>query len=92
MKHLKRMICILAILFFAVGSMAVTVQAAQSGNPQTKCPVLGGAINKDLYVDYEAKRIYFCCAGCPREFEKDPAKYMKKLEEQGVAPEATPKN
>jgi YHS domain-containing protein len=92
MKYTKRMICILAILFFAVGSMAVAVHAAQGTTAQTKCPVLGGDIDKNVYVDYEGKRIYFCCAGCPEEFKKDPAKYMKKLKEQGVTLEATPKN
>jgi len=48
---------------------------------QTVCPVMGGKINKDLYVDYQGQRIYFCCKGCPATFEKDPEKYMKKLDE-----------
>jgi len=46
---------------------------------QTVCPVMGGAINKAIYVDHESKRIYFCCAGCVDAFKKDPAKYIAKL-------------
>ena len=58
--------------------------------PQTTCPVLGGKVNKDIYADYQGKRVYFCCAGCIDEFKKDPAKYVKKLEDAGVTIEKTP--
>jgi YHS domain-containing protein len=92
MKHMRKTICLLAFMAFAVGSLAVTVPLALGANSQEKCPVLGNPINKNVYTDYEGKRIYFCCAGCPQEFKKDPAKYMKKLEEQGVVPEAAPKS
>ncbi|MGE0002291.1 MAG: YHS domain-containing protein [Fimbriimonadaceae bacterium] len=30
------------------------------------------------YQDYEGKRYYFCCDGCPESFKKDPAKYAQK--------------
>ena len=46
---------------------------------QKTCPVMGGAINKAIYTDYQGKRVYFCCAGCVSEFQKDPAKYIAKL-------------
>lgn len=91
MKQVKRTICILAIMFFALGSTAFTLKAVHAATPQTKCPVLGGQINKDVYTDYQGKRIYFCCAGCPDQFKKDPAKYMKKMEQEGVTLEAAPK-
>lgn len=92
MKHKKRVVGILVIMIFALGAMSLTIEAAQGVNPQSKCPVQGGPINKEVYVDYNGKRIYFCCDGCPQEFMKDPPKYMKKLEEQGVTLEAAPVN
>lgn len=52
---------------------------------QTTCPVKGGAINKSLYVDHDGKRIYVCCNECIAEVQKDPAKYVKSMEEAGVA-------
>jgi YHS domain-containing protein len=52
--------------------------------PQTMCPIKGLAINKSIYVDYEGKRIYFCCPGCPAEFNKAPAKYVKEIEDKGI--------
>jgi hypothetical protein len=55
--------------------------------PQTTCPVLGGEIDKNLFVDYEGKRIYVCCAGCIDELKKDPGKYIKKLESMGQSVE-----
>lgn len=57
---------------------------------QTTCPVMGGKIDKKFFVDHEGKRVYFCCGGCDGTFKKDPAKYLKKLEEQGVTPEPAP--
>ncbi len=57
---------------------------------QTTCPVLGGNIDKNVYADYQGKRIYFCCKGCDDEFKKDPEKYLKKLKDEGVTPEAAP--
>ncbi len=48
---------------------------------QTTCPVMGGKINKDLFVEYEGRRIYVCCPACLEEVKKDPAKYAKKLAE-----------
>ncbi len=73
----------------AINATRVAANAAQN-KAQTLCPVLGGEIDKRLYVDYKGYRIYFCCKGCPEEFMKDPEKYMKKLRESGVTLEKSP--
>ena len=57
---------------------------------QTKCPVMGGAINRDVFTDYNGHRIYFCCAGCDAEFHKDPEHFLKQMQEAGVMLEKTP--
>ncbi len=91
MKIFKTLIIALTLAAFAAGSVwAAEPKAATEGEPQTTCPVLGGNVNKQVYADYKGKRIYFCCAGCDAEFKKDPEKYMKKLEEQGVKLEPSP--
>jgi len=46
---------------------------------QKLCPVMGGAINKELYTEYKGKKVYFCCPGCKETFEKEPEKYIAKL-------------
>ncbi|MBA7644569.1 hypothetical protein ES703_52313 [subsurface metagenome] len=53
-------------------SAAVTIE-------QTICPVMAGAINKDIFTEYKGKKVYFCCAGCKEKFEKEPEKYLAKL-------------
>jgi ABC-type Zn2+ transport system substrate-binding protein/surface adhesin len=50
---------------------------------QTTCPVMGGTINKELYVDKDGKRIYVCCEACIEKLKADFAKYEAKLEEMG---------
>jgi YHS domain-containing protein len=51
---------------------------------QTLCPVMGGEVNKKLFVDYEGKRIYVCCRDCLKAVKLDPAKYVKQLEADGI--------
>jgi YHS domain-containing protein len=46
---------------------------------QTTCPVMGGAIDKTLFVEYKGKKVYFCCKGCPETFLANPEKYLAKL-------------
>jgi YHS domain-containing protein len=59
---------------------------------QTVCPVMGQKIDKKYYVDYKGKRVYFCCDSCPKTFEADPEKYMKKLADTGVILEEVPED
>jgi len=49
---------------------------------QTVCPVTGGNINPNIYVDHNGRRIYFCCDGCDDAFQKHPAKYLERLDKQ----------
>jgi YHS domain-containing protein len=46
---------------------------------QTTCPVMGGAINKALFTEYQGKKVYFCCDGCKEKFEAAPEQYIAKL-------------
>ena len=62
-------------------------EVIEAAVPQKTCPVMGGEINKEIYADHEGKRVYFCCPGCISAFEKDPVKYLEKLESLGETPE-----
>ena len=46
---------------------------------QKTCPVMGRAIDKNIYTEYKGKKVYFCCSGCKEAFEKEPEKYLSKL-------------
>ncbi|MHC4914784.1 MAG: hypothetical protein ACYTGB_04770 [Planctomycetota bacterium] len=48
---------------------------------QKTCPVMEGRrIDPKLFADDEGRRIYFCCRACIGMFEKDPEKYVKKVD------------
>ncbi len=47
---------------------------------QKTCPVMdGNPINKNLFVEYKGKKVYFCCAGCKEKFLANPEQYIAKL-------------
>jgi YHS domain-containing protein len=52
---------------------------AAASMEQTTCPVSGDKIDKNVFVEYKGKKVYFCCAVCKGKFEKDPEKYIAKL-------------
>ena len=57
---------------------ATTATAASA--EQTMCPVMdGNKIDKNVFVGYKGKKVYFCCAQCKAAFEKEPEKYLAKL-------------
>ena len=48
------------------------------------CIVTGeklGEMGDPFVYEYEGREIKFCCKGCVKDFKKDPAKYIKKIEE-----------
>lgn len=91
---MKRNACIsvcLSALLMISGILAVpSLRAEEQGKAQTLCPIMGGPIDKTAYVDYEGKRVYFCCTGCKSEFLKDPEKHIQKMESQGIVLETVP--
>ena len=83
-------VVLVLVLALAVAGAGLAASPATAGQAQAVCPVLGGKINQSLCADYQGQRVYFCCPGCVGPFQKDPEKYLKKLKDQGVTPEATP--
>ena len=60
-------------------SMEQKMPEAMASNEQTHCPVMGGVINKEIFIEYKGKKVYFCCPGCEDPFKKEPEKYVQKL-------------
>lgn len=56
-----------------------TAEQTATTAEQTICPVMGNPINKDIFVEYKGKKVYFCCPGCEEQFNKEPEKYIAKL-------------
>jgi YHS domain-containing protein len=87
----KMLIIFLAGVSILGGSVLFAKETKNSDNQQTSkvkyqtvCPVMGGKINKKLFVDFKGKRIYVCCPGCIKALKKNPEKYIKKLEKEGI--------
>jgi len=67
-----------------------SMRATRPKKPQTRCPVMGGEIDRNIYVDVKGKRIYVCCRGCDDAIRAEPDIYLRKIEKAGVALEDTP--
>ncbi len=57
---------------------------------QTHCPVMGGKISKNAFVDYKGKRVYFCCPGCDKKFLANADERIAAMEAKGVVFEKAP--
>lgn len=74
-----------AILAIAVVALSVPVFAQGKKTEKKKeiaCPVMPDhkvdikkATKSKMFADYEGRRYFFCCAGCPDKFKADPKKY-----------------
>ena len=75
----------------AASSLSAAEKPSQGGKneklkpyPLKTCVVTGEKLGDmgDPYVyKYQGREIKFCCKGCLKDFNKEPAKYVKKLEE-----------
>lgn len=54
-------------------------EAEAASAEQTLCPVMNSPIKKTVFVEYQGKKVYFCCPGCEGAFLKSPQKYLSKL-------------
>jgi len=54
--------------------------------PQTTCPIMGGAINKEHYVDKDGQRIFVCCPPCKEKVAEDFEGAVEKLAEKHQGP------
>ena len=74
-----------AALMLAVSvSSARAEKAAKAAPKEVACAVMkdhkvniADATKKKMFADYNGSRYFFCCAGCPAEFKKDPSKFAK---------------
>ena len=54
----------------------------------TTCPVSGeklGEMGKPYVFVYQGQEVKLCCPGCKKDFDKDPAKYLKKIQDAAAA-------
>ena len=80
-----------AVLFVALCAATLTAAAGDTNSVKLKpytlktCVVSGDKLGEmgDPYVyAYKGREIKFCCKNCLKDFNKDPAKYLKKIDEE----------
>jgi YHS domain-containing protein len=89
MKSVKHFVALglsLAVLTGPFVALAGDKAADPKLKPYTlkQCIVSGDKLGEmgDPYVfEYEGRQIKFCCKNCVKDFKKDPAKYIKKIEQ-----------
>ncbi len=52
----------------------------------SKDPVCGMDVRPEPatpHAEYQGQTYYFCCSGCMKRFEREPEKYLRKVEAAG---------
>ena len=81
-----------ALLALATITSTADDKKAPTPDKMTTCPVSGdklGEMGKPYVFEYKGREVKLCCPDCKKDFDKDPAKFMKKVE---AADKAAAKN
>jgi YHS domain-containing protein len=62
----------------------------EPGKPQTVDVLTGDAVDRNLYGDYDGKRVFFCHPGSKTRFESNAAENLQKTKEKGIVLEKVP--
>ena len=79
---------VFAMGMYAFAAEPSTQPSTQPSAKQTKCVVSDeelGSMGDPVVLTHEGREVKLCCSGCTKRFQKDPAKYIKKLDEQAAA-------
>ncbi len=95
MKTLKKLTALaLSVPFLALplASLADNTNSAASTPPKpdklTTCPVSGeklGEMGQPYVFTYQGQEVKLCCSGCKKDFDKNPAPYLKKIQDAAAA-------
>ena len=97
---MKKMIVIMTLAIFVVGSAVILLDAKVSSAKSMiipdadnkTCPVTGQAITaKKASTVYQGSRVWFSSYAAVQEFKKNPAKYAGNISTAAVAPAASTK-
>ena len=84
---MKTCSCVLAVTVGMVvlvsgcsSPIEVKPQTAPVEIGQTRCPVIGRAIDEEVFVEHGGRRVYFCCTACEGTFKKAPRLFLAKLD------------
>lgn len=85
------------LLALFAGSLLVNVVSAAdkaaepAAYPLKTCVVSGeklGSMGKSFVHTYEGREVQFCCKACLKDFNKDPQKFLKKIDAAAEKPKS----
>ncbi len=100
-KNLTALTLTACVLAAPLATLAVNTNAPAGADKKlipdklTTCPVsgdkLGGDMGKPFVMEYKGQEVKLCCKDCKKDFDKNPAKYIKKIREADKAKDAPAK-
>ncbi|MFH0907335.1 MAG: TRASH domain-containing protein [bacterium] len=81
---MKTTLMTLTVLLALNGSAWAVAADKADTYPLTTCVVSGeklGEMGDPVIFNYEGREVRFCCKNCKKDFLKDPAKYLKKIDD-----------
>ncbi len=89
MKQIKLNIIALTIAMAISGIASADAKKAEKKPYPLTCVVSDeklGSMGKTFVHEHEGREVQFCCKSCLKDFKKEPAKYLKKLDEAVKTP------
>jgi uncharacterized membrane protein len=78
--HMTHIVLYVAYLFGAASTPATEPASNEF------CPVtLEEKVDPTIFVEYESRRVEFCCQRCMKKFLEEPGKYIENLPQLGIA-------
>lgn len=88
---MKHILAILIALTLGTAAVRAADEVKKDTYPITTCVVSGeklGEMGEPYIMQHEGREIRFCCKKCRRDFLKDPARYLKILDNAAAASKA----
>ena len=87
-RRMKKALLIMAVAIVGFGLLARAAEEKPAAKakpyPLKTCVVseekLGGDMGDPYVFTYEGREVKLCCKSCLKDFNKEPAKYLKKIE------------
>src|ERR1051325_840658 len=88
MKTFKTLVATTILTGFGFAAFVAFAEDAKTDKPDAyplkTCVVSGeklGEMGKPYVYQHEGREVRFCCKSCLKDFKKDPAKYLKQLDD-----------
>jgi YHS domain-containing protein len=75
-------VVLFALIVLSAAAAASASDGVKKNVTNKQCPVMNAAVSEKFRAEYNGQFVYFCCQGCVKMFEKDPAGYVAKLSKE----------